>query len=194
MVTTKVEARAAGINIIELSATIDAYPDQSNLLTKNDVIAALSASYTQDNQEIGNEVALSDLYFIIESLTKVKKSRITKLTIKPAAIKVDNASPTLLWERTVLVGALVVEKYSLKFQSSTLYSLYRDNTFLGTYSVATLYTIDNKLSLKVLASSYSGGDSYTFYLYPYNSDVTALDPSILVVNDAFLDITAQGGI
>lgn len=193
MVTTKVIVKSAGEVRVLLEIDVTVKPQYQQLAVNNDLKNRLAEFISYQNQSIGGEVQLSDVYEVIENTTGVRHSSIKKMVAKPYARPINATTALLVWERVVLEASDSTIKWRIQMISATQFQLFRDNNFLGVFNVG-VSVPTTQLIFVITANSYVLGDEWTFVTYPYFGTVILDEPSIPVtlVEDIILTIT--GGL
>lgn len=193
MITTKVKAKSAGTVNIVIAANVTIRSNYSKAVVSSAIKSSLAAFYSETTQDIGGEVFLSDVYEIIETTPGVINSKILILQPRPAAFPFGGTVTELIWTRETQPGSLIEKSFRIVFNSSTVFQLYRDNIYLGNYSVGTLVTLE-EISFTITANGYAINDIYTFKTYPYFGGFKLNEFSIPVVDVADVSLNMSGGI
>lgn len=184
--------KSAGEVRIGLEIALKVRPNYGNLATANEVRQNLADFLSVENQEIKGKIELSDLYYIIEDVEGTKSSKILRITPSPYADPQDTAPP-LVWVKTLLPGSTTVRKWLIKAINSTTYQLFRDNVFLGNFTVGTQYS-QPELTWTINAGSYVVSNQWIFYTYPYldSFELEEFSVPISFVDD--ITIYPEGGL
>ena len=136
---------------------------------------------------------ISDLYEVIENTDGVENSDIVAVRPVPYARPILGTALPLVWSPTLLAGSTDTVRWRITMTSGTDFQLFRNNAFVGTFTVASLVT-RTEVEFTVSASAYSAGDKWEFVTYPYNNFVSLSEPSILVAVVGDITINATGGL
>lgn len=192
MVTTFVRVFAAGLVFVEHTIKVRALTTYYNNVVKNNVLATLEEFYSNENQVIGGINYLGNVYQAIENTEGVESCDIDLMRPVPAAIPVDLGQVALDWTRQQ-TGASTAASYRIVFVTSTDYKLYRNNVFIGSFSIGTFISqID--INFTVNAAAYNSGDKYTFNTYSSSGNIALTEPSLLTYDVQYIDITVTGGL
>lgn len=193
MVTTLVEARAAGILEVVVNVTVIAKKNFQNTTVTNNVTNALVDRYSIDNQSIRGAVYLGDIYQTMENAGGVERTEITRLTFKPAAIP-RNSATALVWSAEMLDGSLSNISWNLKVVSTTQYELYKGASFIGTLNFGTAY-VYNELSINVTYNgSYNVSDIWDFKTYKIGGSLVVDELSVPIIHAENVILNVTGGI
>jgi uncharacterized phage protein gp47/JayE len=193
MIATQVRIYpAGGVRLLPL-IDLRVRKGYSNLTVANAVKARLAAFLSYQNQEVGGQLRISDLYEVIENTDGVENSDIVAVRPVPYARPILGTALPLVWSPTLLVGSTDTVRWRITMTSGTDFQLFRNNAFVGTFTVASLVT-RTEVEFTVSASAYSAGDKWEFVTYPYNNFVSLSEPSILVALVGDITINATGGL
>ena len=193
MISTQVRVYPAGE--VRLLPLIDlrVRKGYSNLTVANAVKTRLAAFLSYQNQEVGGQLRISDLYEVIENTDGVENSDIVAVRPVPYARPILGTALPLVWSPTLLAGSTDTVRWRITMTSGTDFQLFRNNAFVGTFTVASLVT-RTEVEFTVSASAYSVGDKWEFVTYPYNNFVSLSEPSILVAVVGDITVNATGGL
>jgi hypothetical protein len=157
------------------------------------LITNLTDFLSVSNQEIAGEVFLSDIYEIFETTPGVLNSKIDVLQPQPAALVFGETTTQLAWTRALNPASTAIKSFRIVFNSSTVFQLYRENIYLGNFTVGTLVETD-EVDFTVTAAAYVTGDMYTFKTYPYFGGFKLEEFSIPITFSGNITLNMQGGI
>lgn len=193
MITTIVRALPAGEIIVQIYADVTIKDNYIKTSVANSIILRLTDFLSVQNQDIGGAVHLSDIYQIIEDTDGVAFSEINGLQPIPFALVNGSTTTALNWVPTVKPASVSTVPYRIQMNSSTVYQLYRANTYLGNYNVGD--TVDlAEISFLVNAGAYVSGDSWTFVVYPYFGSFQLQEVSIPISFVENIVLNMKGGI
>lgn len=193
MLTTNVVVRSAGEVLLSLSLNLRVLSNYSQSTTVQTVKDNLVAYFQPQNQEIGGTVHVSDIYEVIENTEGVDNSTITALVPQPYARPLLATTNPLNWTRNLLPTSTTTSVWRIGFTSSIAFQLFKDGNFVGNFTTGVLIT-QTEIEF-IITGSYTAGDQYEFYTYPYSfTDLDLLEFSIPAMLDADIAINATGGI
>lgn len=192
MVTTFLRVFSAGVVFVEHEIIARAKPGFVNLTVKSTIETNLEAHYSNENQEIGGTNYLGDVYEAIETSAGVKNSDINIMRAVPAAIPTDPAYIPLDWDRQQTANS-EPHAYRITFTTSTNYQLYKDDVFVGNFSVGTEITTDD-LIFTINAAAYLSGYKYRFNTYASTGNISLNEPSLFTYDPAYVSVEVTGGL
>ncbi len=159
--------------VIKVKVRADYAPTAVYDAVKSNIIAFQS----YQNQDISGRVELSDIYQIIESTEGVVSSKIEVMTTIPFA-RPQGAWQTLDWSVATLATSSATVKWRLEFVTVSTYQLFRNDVYVGTYSVGAQVT---KTEVQFTVNiNYAIGDKFSFVTYPYFGTIQLDEPSVPV--------------
>lgn len=194
MITTKLFIQAAGEIHLELVVDINVLANYPNLTTAQAVKDALVAFMAAGKQKVKGQVQLSDLYQVIEETTGVANSNISLMRPVPYARPLTPTVNTLNWTRVLKVGSTSTMRWSITMVSGTQYDLIQNGSYVGTFTIGVLVNSFAEIDFTVLAGTYSVGDSFEFWTYPYYGTLTLVEPSVPISLSSDITVNATGGI
>lgn len=186
MVTTKVSTKAAGEVVVDLSLDLKVLSGYDSATISNNVKDSLTNYISHNYQKIGGKLELGDVYETIETTDGVEYSRITKMNSIPYA-HITEGSSVLDWTIETLATSNDTVKWKIVLTSATIFQLFKDNVFVGNFTIGNLVT-QNEMQFTINSSSYTIGDQWIFYSYPYFGTIDLVEPSILISNDNDINI------
>lgn len=193
MITTKVRPLSAGQIQIYIEASITALPNYANAATKSVVLANLLDFLSVGNQEISGKVFEGDIYEQMETSLGVKVSQLDKFYALPFALPTPTTLLALNWTRSLKPASLTTKKWRIKMSNTTIYQLFRENIFLGLYTVGTTYDFD-EIQLLVNTDSYTAGMEWGFNTYKFFGSIELDEFSIPYATSDTIVLTVTGGI
>lgn len=188
-----------------LFATIDVtvLPTYSNSEVKSKVIADL-LSYINSISGIEDSLYISNIYSEIEAVEGVSHSTIKFVETLPYPLQTVGNTKTLLYSAVYKVVSnigILNKTITVRFVSSTTYTVIEDGSSLGTFTVGDVETLLGSTILEqitVTDNGYSSGDEYELDLYSSNnsviSDISLGRYSVPKIYDtANLTINTTGG-
>lgn len=194
MVTTKVQAMAAGIIDVIVYATVVAKKSYLNSTVETNIKNDLSTRYSVANQTIKGSVYIGDIYQTMENADGVERTEITLLTFKPAALPRLHTT-ALVWSAEMLAGSISTVSWVIKATgSTTVFALYRGALFVGNFAYGTEHTFP-ELKLNVTySSSYASGNTWDFKTYKVGGSITVDELSIPLIQSSNVILSVSGGI
>lgn len=191
MVTTFVNAQAAGEVILKLAIDVNIFNNYDSGSVETAVTSALTSFLSISNQSIRGSVVLGDLYEQVETTEGVKNSNITSIKPVPHARPL-NHDTALDWVRSV--GDIeTTTEWTVVAVSGTIYELFRGSVALGNFTFGTEY-LQDELTFTINASgTYTPGNRWQFITYPVDRNISLEEPSILVSNDVDITLNIIGG-
>lgn len=194
IITTKVTIVGAGEVVIEITANIKALPNFTNLDVKSRIEQNLIEFLSIENQEIGGQVVIGDIYEVIEKTAGVDVSVVSFFNTIPFGRPIDGTTTILNWERQLSENSQATVQWVIRFISTTEYELTKDGSFIGNFTVG-VQVSQTEISFKIISNGYAINDQYAFTSYPYNdSRIVLEEPSVPVTNLSGLNLTVTGGI
>ena len=186
-------AIAAGEVRVILEADVTMLPNYSNLQGYTDIMTRLLNFLSVENQEISGTVHEGDIYQIIENTTGVKVSQLKKLSALPFASLLYTTTTALNWDRELQPTSTLTIKWQVKIISSTKFNLYKNNIFLGVYTIGD-QVIQPEIIFTVNTASYIVGDSWEFTTYKYSGTLVLNELSIPISFIENIQLNVTGGI
>lgn len=191
-ITTKVTVKPAGQVQMQIQAIIRVRANYRQSDTLTAVRNALIAAYDSARQTIGGTIHLSDAYQAIETTEGVESSTITAFVPRPYARRLAGTN-TLVWTVALQPSSTASHYWRIIFTSATAFQLLKDNNFQGSFSVGAPIALPEVIF--TIAGTYSTGDQFEFYTYPFAAtDIDLLEMSIPVVLSADVALVGIGGI
>lgn len=189
MVTTNVVVHAAGEVKLHITADIVAKPRADGLVMKSNAVAALKELFSTNNQEVNGDIRLSDIYAKIDNLLRVDYVDIKALFVVPYARK-NIGTRDLKWEPQVLKGSSEAIDWQIVYTGIN-YMVFKDGVNIGTAFNNVPFT-DNEQTFQFTPHNdiYAVGDTWTFTVYEYQSDVVLRDYTIPIISDDNLTLSA----
>lgn len=191
IINTHVLVQSAGIIYLKLTVNVTALPGYSNASVKNDVEQALLDFGDSENQVIGGNVVIGDIYEVIEAVTGVLNSVVSLLTYFAYAMNLTNDN-VLNWINVIQSGSVTTTKWLIKFTTNGSYELFRGTDFVGVFAVD-VQVVQPEIIFTV-NGNHVAGDQYSFYTYPYNQSIFLQEPSIPAIQISDLTINVTGGV
>ncbi len=194
-----VRVKPAGTVHVQLIIDLRVLPQYVNASTAALVADRLVVFGSVANQEIMGTMQLSDVYETIEETTGVKHSNIVKMTPVPYARPLGSNVYQLLWTRVVNIGSTVSLKWVIRViiggvGAAASYEIIRNNVYLGTFNPGTAHSFSEINFTVSNVSTYTTGQQWEFYTYPFYGTLELLEPSIPIIELADISISATGGI
>jgi hypothetical protein len=187
IITTCVHILAAGITPIPITLTVTGKFREDPILVEAQVREALVTWGNPDNQEINKPVRLSDLYGLIDNLSRVDFSNITGISTIPYARPVDGNTAQLNWIRLTLPTCTTRLTYRINHVGSNNFLLYREGIYLQNLGLNVSFT-DINITLSIQAGVYPMGKVWEFTVYPSNRDILLDDYTIPTINNNFINL------
>lgn len=182
---------SAGEVHITLEIELRILPQFQQILVVSAVSEALQNFLSYREQEISGSVFLSDLYQIIENTEGVSSSDIKVMKPVPYA-KIEQGTTVLDWSRELTTSSLSTLEWSIKMTSPTTFEVLRNNVYLGVFNTGSLVT-QNEIVF-TLNGTYTLGDTWSFFTYPFFGNLVLTEDSIPVAIESDININALGGL
>jgi len=207
ILTSTVSAFAAGETKLRLTLTVVLKFRRNPNQAETDIKEALQESFGFSNSDVNKKIRRSDIIALIDNLDKVDYLSLDRITTKPYP-RINNGSNQLEsnWYIEVQTTSSSILKWRLAVTSSTiayLYYIYNGQESFDskvTINVSDPGTTDHTSSNGVIKigmwGSFSIGDEWIFYTYPYNEDIVFEDNTIPIFDEAelILNIEEQLGL
>lgn len=181
-----VEIKQAGVIRLSLSILVRLSSNFSEISKREEITAKLLDLYSYENQAISGSAELSDVFQVVENTTGVSSSEVLAMSVKPYARPLFSNIVPLAWTVSVNASASVTCRWVIRFQSPTVFSLFRNDEFVGSYSVG--QTVSNTEISFSIAGTYSSGGSWEFYSYKGYGSVNLSEPSIIILESSDIQI------
>lgn len=195
IICTRVEVKPAGEIEVLLNFEVVLASNAVRLEMQNNIIEALREFGSLDNQNVGGEMSSGNLNQIVCNVAGVKSCILNIFNIKPYPRPI-NLSSALIWNIEMLEGSNTLKNWRIIFVSANSFNLFRDNIFLGTYSVNT-EVIQQEVKFTIL-QNYSSGDEFQFITYQYLGNKSGKykleEPSIMRILAQGIELTLIGGL
>ncbi len=182
----------AGEVHILFNIELNILPTYSRSTVVNAVKSALTTFLSYENQEISGSVYLSDIYALIENTEGVNNSDIKAMKPEPFARKELDTINELVWTNDLTSKSVNTLKWLIKMITTTTFELFRENTYLGTYSTGVL-VIQTEINFTI-TGSYTVNDRWSFVTYKNFGSIVLEEQSIAVSENVDITINAIGGI
>lgn len=192
MITTFINVYAAGLVFVEHKIKVRALPTYYNNDVKTNILLNLAEYYSNENQKIGGINYIGNVYQIIENSPGVESSDLEILRPVPAAMPNNPAQVQLDWNRQQTTGSVSAD-YRILFLNNTDFKLFRNNGFLGTFSINTQVTTSD-LIFTINTGAYSTGDVYRFKTYLSAGNIELNEPSLFSYDLQYINIEVIGGL
>lgn len=189
IITTKVRVSPAGETEIVLNLNIYGKPYMTAPQILADVNKALLEEYGYEKTDVNRPIRYSDIYALVDNLTKVNYLHIIGLTTKPYARPVYSLNQ-LNWERTTLPTSTQEVNWKVVWDNLN-FRVFRNGVFMLNISPNVEWTDPaNTLTMKFLPGDYNYGDEWVFKTYPANHDIELDDNTVpvLLLNNLSLNI------
>lgn len=202
ILTSNVNAYAAGETKLRLTLTVTLKFRRNLIQAETDIKEALQESFGFSNSDVNKKIRRSDIIALIDNLDKVDYLSLDIITTKPYP-RITNGSNQLEsnWYIEVQTISVNILKWRLAIVSSSvayLYSIYNDQesfdsqvTVNATDPGDTDHTSTNGVIKLGIWGTFSVGDEWTFYTYPYNDDIVFEDNTIPIYNEDELTLNIE---
>lgn len=191
-ITTFTRLVAAGPAVVRLRLDLAPRFLADPVQTEADVRAALANHFSTTNQDINKKVRLSDIYALVDNLTRVDFLTISHISLNSYA-QPQGILTQLNWIRETLNGSVDTIKWRLEYTELVgvpYIRIFRQTTYMGMVLVGTEWVDPtNIVKFTVNFGAYTIGEQWVFYTYPVNKDIEIDDYSIPVYDDAYTEIT-----
>lgn len=167
IITTAVNVVSAGENRLQLDVFLNINGGYSSVSVTEEVRAQLEAFFSYEDQDVGSEVYISDVYQVIEGVEGVRNSVIERMSLSPYAYPVEG-NKVLDWSHTLKETAKDTALYRITFLSPSVFQLLRNDKYVGEYETDQIVSTED-LDFRINGTSYDVNDSWEFYVYPYVS-------------------------
>lgn len=188
IITTCVSVKAAGTTVVALQLTVNGNFRQDPLLIRADVIAALVAFGSYDNQKINGSIKLSDIYAVVNNLDRVDFSNIISISTIPYARPQDANYNQLNWVRQTLITSASKNKYRLEYNGLGNFALSKNGNYLQNLIIGQNFT-DENIDFEIQIGIYGSGNVWEFTTYPANRDINLDDYTIPILDPNNIDLT-----
>lgn len=189
MVTTFVEARAAGETQIYLEMSVTGRFGYNANEISQQVYDALKTEYSPEKSTINRAIRLSDIYALVDNLSKVDYSNIISFFSRTYAYPLISTYNEITFDLWLLAGTVTTETVKITY-TGTNYAIYLNNVFIQFITPGTNWNINNKILLNIAtAQGHSTGDSWEFKAYPMNVDQVLDDNSVPIFSDSNITLT-----
>lgn len=204
MLTTTVNAVAAGEAIIKLDIEATAKFRRDATDTENDIKQALADTFGYNNSDINKPIRKSDIIALIDNLDKVDYLYLNEIYMIPYPRIHDGTNPLENNWRVELNDNLISKKlWRIVVITSSIARLYeideygRDIDYHGEITIhatdpgSTDHTSNGGGLELAIWGTFSIGDEWRFTTYPYNEDQVVDDNSIPVYDETELTINVN---
>lgn len=190
MVTTFVDVNPAGESYIKIKLTVHARFRKDPLITKQEVVNALTTTYNYQNSHINNKIRLSDIYAVVDNLESVDYLDIENLYVVPYFRPLESAQQ-ITPDITINEGSQNIVQWVIEYQDGRLL-LIKYGLFITTFETGTPYTDDNNIfTILVPQGNYNDGDRWEFTTYPRERNIEINDYSVPIIRAQDIDITVH---
>lgn len=197
MITTQVQARAAGEVQVRIEMDVRALPNFANADVEANCLAEILDYFNIDNQDIGGAVRIGDIYQRVEKEENgTDYSTLRLLTTVPYARPVGTTSSVLSWVPTVQPASAATVRWEVKVTDTNApgeFQLLRDGVFLGVFPMGTAIAQPEVVFTVNSGGAYSVGDTWEFYTYPVGQDVELAELSVPVTDASLITLNVTGG-
>ena len=200
MISTIVQAVAAGETKIKITMSVTAKFRRDITDTQNDIIAALKEEFGFNNSKVNKSIRKSDIIALVDNLDKVDFLSLDVLTSKPYP-RIRIGSNQLENNSIITVTPLSIEKASWRIAviNSTTARVFRiseagnessdgDVTIHATTQTQTDYTSQDGSIQLAIWGTFNIQDEWVFTSYPYNADIVIDDFTIPTFNEENLSL------
>ena len=203
MIGPQVIAMASGETFLRINMTVTAKFRRDPQETLSDIYAALIDKFGFNNSDVNRSIRVSDIISLIDNLDKVDFLTLNSLTTKPYPRIVDGVNPLENnWRVLVTDKSTYNSKWRIITVSTTLANIYKTDqygyetkdgelTIHATDPGSTTYTSQDESLELAIWGSFTMGDSWEFYTYPYNGDLVFQDYTIPNIKVSELSITVN---
>lgn len=192
MVTVEVNVLPAGEVRMLITAQVAVLSNFSRATTEQLVKDNLETFLAVDNQLVFGSVKLGDIYEVIENTEGVDNSEVSILSTVPYARPIDHDT-VLDWTRELLASSTVSTRWTIQMVTTTTFQILKGNQFVSIGTVG-IEVVTAEIQFTVNASTYSIGEKWEFYTYPFFGTVNLLEPSVPVGLQTDFTIISTGGI
>ncbi len=162
IINIETKAETAGTMLIDITIDVTALATYQNSVVQTSVTDAITNLYSWGSKEIKDTLYLSNIYQTIENTDGVKNSHINNIIIHPFARAIGGSLAELDWD-CVITEEAVNQSYIIEFTSATQFGVFRNNAFVGTYTVGNQVILDDVIF--TINSNYAAEDKWQFYSY-----------------------------
>lgn len=194
MITTQLSVQASGISLIWLNATVYGKPGALAADIWADVTNALNAKYGYSSLIINRTVSVTEIIILVNAIPSVDHIDIDEVKIQPFPRPYGTTSNPLNIDFLVLPTTAVNIMYRVTWRAgSGTFDIFRNTFLLGSYAPGYVYT-ETAFSFKLLAGTYTDGDSWTFTAYQSYPEI--FPDTVIPMTDysaAIVDVTINTG-
>lgn len=153
----------AGQVLVDLTVSVNVLQNYQNSSVQAAVLSSLNTLLSWENQDIGGEVYLSDLYQVVDNTEGVRNSKFSSIVFnsfpRPTSTVVSTFSVVVVPNATNVTNF----KYNVIFVSTTTFQLTRNSVLLGVFTTGT--TINLTEGDITVTGTYVVAESWEFYMY-----------------------------
>lgn len=203
MIGPTVIALASGETFLRINMTVTAKFRRDTQETLFDIYAALIDKFGFNNSDVNRSIRISDIISLVDNLDKVDYLTLNSLTTKPYPRIANGVNPLENnWRVTVTNKSTYNSKWRIIVVSTILANVYKTDqsgyeikdgeiTIYASDPGSTTYTSKDESLEIAIWGSFTMGDSWEFYTYPYNSDLVFQDYTIPNIKVSELSITVN---
>jgi len=174
MVTTTIRVLPAGETPVRIGLTATASFRADLVQTQNDIETALLSYGVFENQNINEDVRISDVVALIDNLDRVDFLTLTELSTIPYARPIDHTTQ-LTWSRQTLSGSTTIIEWRVEWDGAN-FRLFKGAAFVGSLLPNVQFTdANNIVTFKPQLGLYNIGDQWKFKTYPFTEDIVLDD-------------------
>lgn len=188
--TTWLVVNSVGVSNIMLNMTVTGRKGFSSSDITTQVTNALLDRYSPANAEIGHGVRMSDMYALIDSLSKIDYLTINEFYLKPWPKTIYGKTSLTLGGYQLIKSPATPVEYIITFNSSTNYSIVsKDGNFRSpSNSVGIMVEVKDDFhgahfTWDISSSVYSAGYKYSITISKFNTDVDNIGYNLAVFTD-----------
>ena len=207
MISTVVEAFAAGETLLRITLSVTVKFRRSTTQTEVDIKEALQNEFGFNNSSVDRKIRRSDIIALVDNLDKVDYLNLDILTTKPypritsgvnplennwLVVVQSNSFEIASWRIGVLTGAAAAGVW--RTGPSGVEARESSNITIGVSQPGSTNWTSDGGTLKLAiwhATGFTAGDEWDFKTYPYNEDIEFEDFTIPIYDEAELDVTVN---
>ena len=180
----EIVVKSAGVIMMQLQIDVRRSGQFTEEYIDDIIRPKLLDKYSPLNSQIEGTAYLSDIYEIVESVQGVASSEVKVMQYKPYARNESNLQ--LDFSCTVDIAANKGYEWKIIYNTSDVFSLYRDGLFCGMYSVGQQYVFD--VITFTVNSSYDSGTEFIFFTYKGFGSIELKEQSVIILTNQNLSI------
>lgn len=179
--------KSAGVLQLKLSLKATLEGNYTAISRKQLIENALLNFFSFENQKVGGQLRISDIYEKVENIEGVANSELLDLFVYPYAMPLNTLN-SLNWSVKINDASITTKKWEVQYVGNNKYHLFKENEFMGMLSTDTTYSFDG-IDISVASNSnYVVGNKWEFYSYKKFGSIDLAEQSVIVLEAQNLNI------